>query len=412
MLRSSAMKRAILAIMILPAVAANSGCDDETKVKRVNINPSEMELQIGESRQIEVIVEPLSAAMHHSTVWHSSDAGVAQVDNNGNVTAIYAGKCVVTSTRQHNAAICHVTVTTPTYNLVLPNAMIFNEGVESTSNANRLTIRLYTNGLAIDPTGNISGKGTFLNLAVYAPISPEVLPTGQYQTATTTGSEFSIAPGQLSTEGNNDYATGSFLGEYTDNGLEVLFIDRGSMTVEYDGSYIVKCSFECRRNEHIDASYQGTPEYCDTSDNDTVRHIHYTNAETKNLNVSNEHNTKHIGITFTTGSDTIITLTARIPLSAVSMPTGVYTTSEICRAYTLTHAESLSPGYIVSMPDSTVITSARLSVSANAANDNTYSATIVTALNERYILSPVANMPSFNINSISKLPITVSQTEK
>ena len=79
-------------LYLLTCILCFVGCTDETKVQSVRLNPTEITLKIGETRQIEMLIEPISAIIYNPVAWHTSDPNVAQVDNNGNITAIYAGE--------------------------------------------------------------------------------------------------------------------------------------------------------------------------------------------------------------------------------------------------------------------------------------------------------------------------------
>ena len=63
----------------------------------VKIEPSEVELEEGESTQLEVVIEPEYEG-GYIVKWESSDEGVATVDEEGNVTGVGEGECTITGT--------------------------------------------------------------------------------------------------------------------------------------------------------------------------------------------------------------------------------------------------------------------------------------------------------------------------
>ena len=133
-------------------------CSDETKVQSVALNPTEMTLRIGESKQIEMIITPISAIIYNPTSWQSSNPNVAQVDSKGNVTAVYAGECIITGKTKYHEAYCKIMVIAPEYNLDFTNAILFDEGIDTTVDKRNLILRLYDDGLSIDSTGSMSGN--------------------------------------------------------------------------------------------------------------------------------------------------------------------------------------------------------------------------------------------------------------
>lgn len=63
----------------------------------VTIEPGELELEEGESEQLEVVIEPEYEG-GYIVKWESSDEGVATVDEDGNVTGVGEGECIITGT--------------------------------------------------------------------------------------------------------------------------------------------------------------------------------------------------------------------------------------------------------------------------------------------------------------------------
>lgn len=386
--------------IILTALVATS-CADETKVQRVTLSDDHLVMSIGDSHQIEMIVSPLSAAIYNSTGWKSSDPNVAQVDDNGNVTAVYSGECVVTGRAAHVEAQCSVTVVTPTYSIVMPNAIVFNEGTTD-NNTNRLVARLYSADLAIDSTGAATGNGTMLNLALFAPISEQILTPGQYTTATTEAGEYFIAPGELVHENGATYITGSFLGQYTDNGLSAISVTSGTVAVETDGSYTITCSLEGEKNEHIDVRFSGTPRFYSTDYPTVTSTIYYSRFDIKPASIEGENSTGLQKITFHTDTDTTITLTARTPLSASGLPQGTYTSNQRQIPFTLTDTQLPEHAAVATSADTTAIASATMKVSQQSGN--TYiNATISDINNNQYIVLP----DYAKQQNRGKMPITV-----
>ena len=351
------------------------GCTDETKVQSVRLNPTELTLNIGDTRQIEMLIEPISTIIYNPTSWHSSDPNVAQVDAKGNVTAIYAGECIITGKTKHHEDYCHVTVVAPEYKLTFTNGIMFDEGIKLETNQRNLILRLYDDNITIDSTGTMSGNGLFLNINLYAPADSEKLPIGTYKTSDTIN-DFTILPGALRQEGNAYYATGSYLGQYTDNGLSALFLAEGEITIENNGNYSIICSFAGTQAEKIDATFNGTIDIYDTSHENQITTIEYTNATTESIELTEEPTLNHIKISLS-NNDTIVTFVARTPKSITTLPNGNYYLNDNTIAYTLVASQCA----ISTKENRTEIVSATLQV-----GETNLQATFTDSDGEKYLI--------------------------
>lgn len=70
---------------------------EPTKVEVVNLSAAKSELAIGEKLQINASISPADAENQKLT-WTSSDNQVATVDEEGNVTAMSGGECIISAT--------------------------------------------------------------------------------------------------------------------------------------------------------------------------------------------------------------------------------------------------------------------------------------------------------------------------
>lgn len=349
------MKNKLLYIAILGLCFV--GCSDETKVQSVRLEPTELTLNIGETCQIEMLIEPISAIIYNPVAWKTSNPNVAQVDNKGNITAVYAGECLITCKTKHHEAYCQVTVVAPKYNITFTNGIVFDEGIKPDIVQRNLILRLYDDNLTIDSTGAMSGNGLFLNINLYVPSNSEQLPIGEYHTSDTIN-DYTIMPGALRQEGNAYYATGSYLGQYTDNGLSALFLTEGEITIENNGNYSISCSFTGTQTEKVDATFDGSIDIYDTSQENQVTTIEYVDVITEPIELTEEPTLNHIKISLI-GNDTIVTFIARTPKSISSLPIGNYYINDDIIAYTLVAGQCK----ISTKENSTEIVSATLQVS-------------------------------------------------
>lgn len=330
------------------------GCSDETKVQSIRLNPTELTMNIGETRQIEMLIEPISAIIYNPVAWRTSDPNVAQVDNKGNITAVYAGECLITCKTKHHEAYCRVTVVAPTYQFAFANAIAFDEGIKPQTNQRNIILRLFDENISIDSVGIVVGNGLFLNLSLYTPADGEQLPIGKYETSDTIH-DFAIMPGAIRQETNTYYATGSYLGQYTDNGLSVIFIKEGNIEIANNGKYTINCSLLGTSNEEIKATYNGHIQIYDTNRANQSKTFEYTNAEYESVEIKNEPTLNHIKITLS-NNDTTIVFVARTPKSISTLPTGTYYLSNDTMAYTLMLDRSamITPNQAITMITATL----------------------------------------------------------
>jgi len=320
--------------LLFLAVALLS-CKDETKVTGVTLDPTEMTLAIGETRQIEMVIEPLSAHIYNQKYWSSSNENVAVVDERGNVTGVYAGTCTITASAGGIKATCQVTVATPTYDIRFDNAIVFNNGIDEESGSNVKILRLYEDDITIDSTGNVSGNGLMLNIFLFSNATTEPLIEGTYQ-LNDSRQPFTILPGEIKEKEGTTYATGSFLGQYSDYGLSVLFARTGLMRVSKEGTdYAVECVMEGSLNEHIEARFSGKIAMYRSDTTYQVEELYYDDVEMSDTLIESETMLRHTKLTFKCGSKKV-EMILRLPKSSKErMKEGRYTLSNKTESYTI-----------------------------------------------------------------------------
>ncbi len=98
----------------------------DVAVTEVKLDRSECTLKEGDTTELKATVSPANA-INKTVTWQSSDESIAKVDSNGKVTAISAGKAIITATAGGKSAACTVTVTkasdntNPNYDVVIYN---------------------------------------------------------------------------------------------------------------------------------------------------------------------------------------------------------------------------------------------------------------------------------------------------
>ena len=83
--------------------------ENEVLAQAVELTPESAELEVGETFSLAATIYPENTT-DKSLAWSSSDAAVASVDENGVVTAVAVGSCVITATCGEVAGTCEITV--------------------------------------------------------------------------------------------------------------------------------------------------------------------------------------------------------------------------------------------------------------------------------------------------------------
>lgn len=323
----------IAAVILLLLMVA---CKDETKVTGVSVNPEEMTMVIGETRQIELTINPTSAAIYNSKNWSSSDQNVAVVDKKGNVTAVYAGTCVITATVDGHKARCVVTVETPEYDLEMSQGAVYITGVDDRTGAMTQVLRLYDDGLTMDGEGNVTGNGLMVSLALFSPVGTDTLTAGSYLVEDS-HREMTVKPGEVREEEGKTFVSGSFLGQYTDNGLSVLLLTAGRVEIsrEADGEYSVECEMEGAQKELVRVVWKGKLARYRADSVEEPERIFYTEIAILDTVMENETATRHTFVRLVDGEKRV-GLLFRLPLTATEqLLAGRYTLSDNDVSYTI-----------------------------------------------------------------------------
>lgn len=326
--------RKIISIIVVLMVAGLWSCKDETKVRGVSLDQEEIVIAIGETRQLELMIEPVSAYIYHPKNWKSSNENVATVDQKGNVTGVYGGECIVTVYVEDKKASCKVRVETAAYDLRMDGAVVYNSGVDSETGSYVKILRLFEEGLEFDSVGNASGNGLMLNLYILSPSTQEPLAEGVYDFAESKA-EFTVLPGELLETEEGSYATGSFLGEYSDYGFGVLFVREGRVTVSRDGeSYNVECVMEGAQNEHVEVRWTGEPTVYRADTTYEPKALEYSALDVRPIEIEGESSVGHVELVMDCGEESL-RLVMRVPLTAgEELMDGAYAMSSSEKSFT------------------------------------------------------------------------------
>lgn len=249
---------------LLPMLVLLAACD-KYPVSSVTLDRNTLILKVGEQYQLEAVVSPLSAVMHNPLSWESSDQSVAVVSSDGTVTAVYTGSCVITVKSGDKSASCAVEVGRLDYDFEFERATALYYGDVYEVGTSNFVLRILGDGITIDKDGAILGEGLFFNIDLDAPLGNRVVPAHTYE-CSDNRAEYTFAAGALETHDGVQYATGTFVGQRTAEGLAVIFVQSGSFWVNVsDGVYTLEGRFEGEHQETIVIAFSGTIDVIDKS---------------------------------------------------------------------------------------------------------------------------------------------------
>ena len=193
----------------------------------------------------------------------------------------------------------------------------------------------YEEGIEIDSIGDVSGNGMMLNLQLFSDVTTEPLIEGNYQ-INESKMPFTVMPGEIKEQGETTYATGSFLGQYSDYGLSVLFAKTGLMKVTKEAEeYYVECVMEGELNEHIVARFRGNITIYRGDTTYKVEEIYYTKVELTDTLIENETMLQHTRAIFQCENNNV-EMILRLPKSCKEqILEGRYTLSNKTESYTI-----------------------------------------------------------------------------
>ncbi len=101
-------------------------------VTSVTLNKSSLSLVKGQNERLTATVNPENAT-DKTVTWSSSDATIASITQDGQVTALKSGKAVITAKAGEKSATCEVTITTPVESVSLDRSSVSLEEGQTTT---------------------------------------------------------------------------------------------------------------------------------------------------------------------------------------------------------------------------------------------------------------------------------------
>lgn len=126
--------------------------DDETYVTSITLNPTSLNLKVGESKSITATVRPTNAT-NKNIVWKSHNKSVATVDQNGKITAVGVGNTTITAEAEDGSGVIATIEVTVTAEQVIadnkaPEVQITGANVINRDEFVTLTVTAYDENLA------------------------------------------------------------------------------------------------------------------------------------------------------------------------------------------------------------------------------------------------------------------------
>lgn len=303
-----------------------SACE-EFPIYRIELDKTTLELEVGETYALEVIViEPLSSAYANTITWSSSDNNVAMVDNNGVVTAVYSGSCEITAKAGHQSAVCKVTVGKLAFDinqLTTTKAKAFFWGDAYESGTNNFSLKIFNSSIDVSDQGDIGGVGYLLNIDLQVPVNETSILSGSYQ-ADSLPKSLTFLQGDTMVRDNTTYAVGSYLyGLDNTGGTMFVFIKGG--TVEITNGSVV-CNLVGAKGEEITAKFSGNYATIDMTTPIPSLELAFTETLIAQLGNAYSPNYKVQRVDLYTANNEQLQLELTVPLSTTNfVPKGTYT---------------------------------------------------------------------------------------
>lgn len=100
----------LAALIAAAAIVFSAGCTKETEVTGISLDTASLNMVIGETHMLVPTVEPENAAAPEDVVWESRNTAVADVSEDGLVTAIAKGSTQIVARCGSVSTVCNVAV--------------------------------------------------------------------------------------------------------------------------------------------------------------------------------------------------------------------------------------------------------------------------------------------------------------
>ncbi len=335
----------VAAICVMCIVVCLHSCE-QNKIKNIYFKKGKVQLSVDEQYTAELFMEPFSETDYDKVTWKSSDNSVAVVDKMGHITAVYTGSCIVTARCGKLRASIEVAVLPINIAFDSSKALAYFYGDSYDNSYNTVVVRFLSDGCQIEPNGDITGAGTYINMQLFAPKSTDSIALGTFRQSNTP-MQYAFLSGYLREHNDRRYVLGSYFGNLSVGGNSVVvLIKEGVFNISKRMSqYVVEGVFRGDKDEVIELSYSGKIPLFDRSNTtaDTVVFDRRTSA------IDDMDDLYNVGcrifrVKYGNNVGDLLQIEMATPLIAKSIVAGEYSVGSSIREFSLVPSDMVTGG--------------------------------------------------------------------
>lgn len=334
----------VAAICVMCIVVCLHSCE-QNKIKNIYFKKDKVQLSVHEQYTAELFMEPFSETDYDRVTWKSSDNSVAVVDKMGHITAVYTGSCIVTARCGKLRASIEVAVLPINIAFDSSKALAYFYGDSYDNSYNTVVVRFLSDGCRIEPNGDITGAGTYINMQLFAPKSTDSIALGTFRQSNTP-MQYAFLSGYLREHNDRRYVLGSYFGNLSVGGNSVVLIKEGVFNISKSMSqYVVEGVFRGDKDEVIELSYSGKIPLYDRSNTtaDTVVFDRRTSA------IDDMDDLYNVGcrifrVKYGNNVGDLLQIEMATPLIAKSIVAGEYSVGSSIREFSLVPSDMVTGG--------------------------------------------------------------------
>ena len=334
----------VVVIYVVGIVVGLYSCE-QNKIKNIYFKKDKVQLSVDEQYTAELFMEPFSETDYDRVTWKSSDNSVAVVDKMGHITAVYTGVCTVTARCGKLRASIEVSVNPINISFTSSNALAYFYGGLYDNSLNTTTVRFLSDGYKIEPNGDITGAGAYIDMQLFAPKSTDSIQLGTFRQSNTPKS-YTYLSGYIHEHNDRRYAMGSYLGYLSVGSNSVILIKEGVFNISKSMSqYVVEGVFRGDKDEVIELSYSGKIPLYDRSNTtaDTVVFDRRTSAIDDLGDLYNV-GCRIFRVKYGNNVGDLLQIEMATPLIAKSIVAGEYSVGSSIREFSLVPSDMVTGG--------------------------------------------------------------------
>jgi polysaccharide lyase, family 8 len=318
---------------------------EQNKIKNIYFKKDKVQLFVHEQYTAELFMEPFSETDYDKITWKSSDNSVAVVDKMGHITAVYTGSCIVTARCGKLRASIEIAVLPINIAFDSSKALAYFYGDSYDNSYNTVVVRFLSDGCRIEPNGDITGAGTYINMQLFAPKSTDSIALGTFRQSNTP-MQYAFLSGYFREHNDRRYVLGSYFGNLSVGGNSVVLIKEGVFNISKRMSqYVVEGVFRGDKDEVIELSYSGKIPLFDRSNTtaDTVVFDRRTSA------IDDLGDLYNVGchifrVKYSNNVGDLLQIEMATPLVAKSIVVGEYSVGSSIREFSLVPSDMVTGG--------------------------------------------------------------------